>query len=68
MMSIATGVHTTVAPSDWGVGRTFFERKSEILSVTGLRGIAVLVVILAHYVLWCAPYGDCQEFRARLGG
>ncbi len=29
---------------------------SETLSLTGLRGLAALSVLLAHYSVWCAPY------------
>ena len=43
-----------------GVERVFLERKSEILPLTGLRGVAVLIVILGHYLIWCAPYDGNQ--------
>ena len=29
---------------------------AETLSLTGLRGIAALFVLVAHYATWCAPY------------
>jgi peptidoglycan/LPS O-acetylase OafA/YrhL len=29
---------------------------SETLSLTGLRGLAALFVLIEHYSVWCAPY------------
>jgi peptidoglycan/LPS O-acetylase OafA/YrhL len=43
------------------------ESKREILPLTGLRGIAALLVVLAHYIGWYAPYQSRTEpqwFRA----
>ena len=43
------------------------ESKREILPLTGLRGIAALLVVLAHYIIWYAPYQSRTEpqwFRA----
>ena len=37
------------------------ELKREILPLTGLRGIAALLVVLAHYIIWYAPYQSRTE-------
>ena len=31
-------------------------RKTEIVPLTGLRGVAILFVVIGHYYVFCAPY------------
>jgi peptidoglycan/LPS O-acetylase OafA/YrhL len=38
----------------WGSMTVEYRKKGEISSLTGLRGVAALLVIVHHYVIWTA--------------